>query len=117
MVRSNEEINAIITELKTRRDTRDAAVESAAASLDGSDDVNAAKLRSVNHAKEKLNDKTICVHDSIRLGPNGNYLFMYHTRYDFDDVTHSDGEIDKGLRNLLVDEAFTVTGSTTVENL
>ena len=42
---------------------------------------------------------------------------MYHTRYDFDDVTHSDGEIDKGLRTLLVDEAFTVTGSTTVENL
>ena len=117
MARSSSDIDAIIAGLKANRDTRDAAIETAAAALDGSNDVNAAKLRSLNHTKEKAVDKTICVHDKVKLGPNGNYLFMYHTRYDFADVTHGDGETDKGLRTLLVDESFSVTGATTVENL
>ena len=55
MARSTDEINAIIAELKTRRDTRDAAIESAAAALDGSNEKIAARLRSLKHVKEIAN--------------------------------------------------------------
>lgn len=117
MARSSSEIDAIIAGLKTNRDTRDAAIETAAAELDGSDDKNAGRLREFKHTKEKGIDKTICVHDRVKRDKSGTFIFMYHNRYDFADVTHGDGETDKGLRTLLVDEAFSVTGATTVQDL
>ena len=117
MARSSSDIDAIVAGLKANRDTRDAAIETAAAALDGSDDKNAGRLRSVNHTQEKANDLVICIHDKITKDSSGDYLIMYHTRYAIADVTHSDGETDKGLETLLVDESFSVTGATTVENL
>ena len=117
MTRSSSEIDAIIAELKTNRDAREAAIETAAAALDGVDDKNAKRLRTVDHSKEKLNDKGICVYDKIKKDRDGNFQFVYHTRYTYADVTHGDGGTDKGLRTLLANEAFSVTTATTVENL
>ena len=117
MSRDIDEIEAVILELQEGRDARDTLIENAAIKLDGSDSKNAARLRSVNHSKEIAGGSTICIHDRIRRDDEGNILIMFHTRYDYDDVTNGDGETDLGLRSRLVDESFNVTGSHTVENL
>jgi hypothetical protein len=119
MARSSSDIEAIIAGLKTARDTRDAAIETAAAALDGSDDKNAARLRSVNHASEKSIDSTICVNDKVKKDESGNIMAMFHSRYGLTDVVENGPSpvTVPGLTTLLVDESFTVTGATTVENL
>ena len=119
MARSSSEIDTIIAGLKTARDTRDAAIETAAAALDSSDTKNAARLRSLTHSKEKALDLTICIHDKIKKDSDGNVAFMYHDRHILADHVEN-GETPTtvpGLRTRLVDESFTVTGSTTVEDL
>ena len=116
MARSTSEIDAIIAELKTRRNTRDAAIESAAAALDSSDAKNAGRLRSLKHIKEIENDTYVCVLCRLKRNDEGDVLVMFHNEYYLDDRTIA-SEIIKGLKTLLVDESFTVTGATTVENL
>jgi hypothetical protein len=120
MARSSSDIDTIIAELKTARDTRDAAIETAAAALDGSDDKNAGKLRSLNHAKTKASDKGVCVACNLKKDSAGNIIAMAHVSYNFaDDVDARTGATisNTGLRSLLVDEAFSVPVATTVINL
>ena len=116
MARSTSEIDAIIAELKTRRNTRDAAIESAAAALDSSDAKNAARLRSLKHVKEIANDTEVCQSCTVIKNEAGDVLAMSHVSYNIEDKV-AGGQTDTGLKTLLVDESFTVTGATTVENL
>ena len=119
MARSSSDIDAIIAGLKTARETRDAAIETAAAALNESDPANAARLRSLTHSKEKARDLTICIYDKIKKDSDGNVAFMYHDRFILADQVEN-GETPTtvpGLRTRLADESFTVTGATTVENL
>jgi hypothetical protein len=116
MARTTEEINAIIAELKTRRNTRDAAIESAAAALDSSDAKNAARLRSLKHVKEIANDTDVCQSCTVIKNGAGDIMAMSHVSYNIENQVVG-GETDAGLKTLLVDESFTVTGATTVENL
>jgi hypothetical protein len=116
MARTTDEINAIIAELKTRRNTRDASIESAAVALDSSDTKNAARLRSLKHVKEIANDKEVCVACTVIKNDHGDTIAMKHTSYHLEDQIIG-SETEKGLDTLLVDESFTVTGATTVENL
>jgi len=116
MARSTSDIDAIIAELKTRRNTRDAAIESAAAALDSSDAKNAARLRSLKHVKEIANNVKVCISCKVIKNDTGDTLGISHATYRIDDLVV--GEVtEKGLKTLLVDESFTVTGATTVENL
>ena len=121
MARSTSEIDAIIAELKTRRNTRDAAIETAAAALVDSDAANAARLRSLKHVKEITNDTYVCTRCKLLKHDTGDIAGMSHIEFNFDDtiMPESDGSTTtiKGLKTLLVDESFTVTGATTVENL
>ena len=116
MARSTSDIDAIIAELKTRRNTRDAAIESAAAALDSSDAKNAARLRSLKHVKEIANDTEVCISCRVIKSDAGDILAMTHNSYHIEDQIVSE-VTEKGLKTLLVDESFTVTGATTVENL
>ena len=121
MARSSSEVNAIIAELKTRRNTRDASIESAAVALDGVDDKKAADLRSLKHVKEIANDTYVCISCKVVKGSDGAIIGMSHASYDINDSTGT-GEDGKsktfeGLTSLLVDESVTITGTTTVENL
>ncbi len=119
MARSSSDIEAIIAGLKTARDTRDAAIETAAAAPDGSGEKNATRLRSLNHASEKSLNSTICVNDKVKKDASGNITAIFHSRYGLTDVVESGPSpvTVPGLSTLLVDESFTVTGATTVENL
>ena len=120
MARSNSEIEAIIAGLKTARDTRDAAIETAAAALDDSDAANAARLRSLNHAVTKAADVSVCVACVLKKDSTGKILAMQHTSFDIEDQVDffAGANVTRaGLKSLLVDESFTVTGATTVENL
>ena len=121
MARSTSEVDAIIAELKTRRNTRDAAIESDAAALDSSDAKNAARLRSLKHVKEIANDTYVCTRCKVLKHDTGDITGMSHIEFNFDDtiMPESDGSTTtiKGLKSLLVDESVTITGETTVENL
>ena len=117
MARSSSEIDAIIAELKTARNTRDAAIESAAAALDGSNDKKAARLRSVKHVNEIANDVRVCVACRAKNNDDGAISAMGHSRYYIDDKVHSPSDTEPGLKTLLADEAFSVPVVTTVENL
>jgi len=121
MARTTEEINVIIAELKTHRNTRDASIESAAAALDGTDDKNAKRLRSLRHVKEIANDTYVCTSCRLMRNDDDDVIAMAHEEHEIEDriVTDADGNsvTEKGLKTLLVDESYTVTGSTTVENL
>ena len=121
MARSTSEIDAIIAELKTRRNTRDASIETAAAALDSSDTKNAARLRSLRHVKEIANDTYVCSSCTLMRNDAGDVVAMAHEEHEFEDriVTDRDGNsvTEKGLKTLLVDESYTVTGTTSVENL
>lgn len=116
MARSTDEINAIIAELKTRRDTRNDSIESAAGALDGSNEKIAARLRSLKHVKEIANAKEVCVFCKVIKNDAGEVEAMEHISYYIADEILG-GETQKGLETLLADESFTVTGATTVENL
>ena len=121
MARSTSEIDAIIAELKTRRNTRDAAIESAAAALDSSDAKNAARLRSLKHVKEIANDVEVCISCRVKKDNAGDIMGMSHQSFSIEDSTINDRDGStktlEGLKTLLVDESFTVTGATTGENL
>ena len=117
MARSSSDIDTLIAELKTARNTRDAAIESAAAALDGSNDKNAARLRSLKHVKEIAQDVYLCVACSVMNNSDGTIMAMRHTTYYIDDKVHSPSDTEPGLKTLLADEAFSVPVSTTVTDL
>ena len=123
MVRSNSDIATIIAGLKTNRAARDTAIESAAATLDGSDSTNAARLRDAKHTVEIANDIKLCVKCKIKKNGVGDVLGVVHIRYRLVDsvIQYGDGGSEtltmQGLNTILVDEAVAVTGATTVENL
>ena len=116
MARSNSEIDTIIAELKTRRNTRDAAIEAAAADVDSSDPKRAERLRSLKHVKEMANDTDVCLSCRLSILSDGDFCGMMHTSIHIEDITVG-SETIPGLKTLLIDESYIVTGSTTVENL
>jgi hypothetical protein len=116
MARSSSDIDAIIAGLKANRDTRDAAIETAAAALDGSNDKKAANFRSLKHVKEIANDKEVCISCNLKTDDAGDPIGMTHHTYYIEDITLGSDDIS-GLTTRLADESFTVTGATTVENL
>ena len=120
MARTSEQIEAIITELKSNRDARDAHLESAAEALDGVNDNQAKKLRGFKHTIQKAKDLSLCIRCELRKEEDGRVRFMICEQFDFADreerasgTTYS----IPGIRTRLLDESFTVTGATTVENL
>ena len=123
MVRSNSDIATIIAGLKTNRAIRDTAIEAAAAALDSSDSINAARLRDAKHTVEISNDIKLCVECKIKKDSAGDVLGVVHIRYRLVDNVSQYGDggsqtlTTQGLNTILVDEAVTVTGATTVENL
>ena len=116
MARSLLDIEEIIDELKTMRDIRDVAIESAAADLDNSDSKNASSLRNFKHVNEIANDTDVCHSCKVIRNGDGDVLAMSHISYHIDDKVVG-GEIYRVLRTLLADESVNVTGSTSVENL
>jgi len=120
MARTSEQIEAIIVELKSNRDARDTHFENAALALDGVDDAKAKKLRAFKHVKQKANDQSICVRCELRKEDDGRIRALFCRVHDFVTKVESASGTDitiHGLRDLLADESFTVTGATTVENL
>lgn len=121
MARSTSDIDAIIAELKTRRNTRDAAIETAAAALDDPNAKIASRLRSLKHVKEIANDTEVCVACKVMKNDAGDPIAMSHTSFHIENKVKLAGlpeaTTEPGLTTLLVDESFTVTGATTVENL
>ena len=120
MARTSEQIDAIIAELKSNRDARDTQFENAALALDGVADIKAKKLRGFKHTNEKANDKALCVRCRVRKEEDGRFRYLLCTEFDLEDKTlelPTGTEHAKGLKTLLADESFTITGATTVENL
>ena len=123
MARSSSEIDTLIAELKTARNTRDASIETAAAAQDGSNDKKAARLRSLKHVKEIANDVRLCVRCRAKYNDDGTISAMGHRAFYIDDKVHSrdeDGapnDTELGLKTRLADESFSIAVVTTVENL
>ena len=120
MARTSEQIDAIIAELKSNRDSRDTQFEDAARALDGVDDAKAKKLRGFKHDKQKAADRGICIKCKLRKGTDDKIRALQCTVYDFTTRVegHSGTDITiHGLRDLLADESFSVPNATTVENL
>ena len=121
MARSNVEIESIISELKTNRNARDKQIIDKAAILDGVDDKNAFRLRSLIHVKEIAQDEYVCSSCNVIRNNEGDVVGMSHEEHDLYDITEPsvDGEpvTRKGLYTLLVDESFEVIGSLNVNNL
>ena len=76
MARTSEQIEAIITELKSNRDARDAHLETAAAALDGVNDSQAKKLRGFKHTIQKANDLSLCIRCELRKEEDGRVRLM-----------------------------------------
>ena len=119
MARTTDEINAIIAGLKTNRDTRDAYIEGKAAAFDDSNAYEANQIRGLKHTQSKLLDIWVCVSCKAIKNSDGGVIGFQCTKYLIEDIPDRgrDGETEKGLKTLLVDESFTLTGATTVENL
>ena len=119
MARSTSEIDAIIAGLKTNRDTRDAYIEGKAAAFDDSNAYEANQIRGLKHTQSKLLDIWLCVSCKAMKDRDGGVIGFQCTKYLIEDIPNRgrDGETEQGLKTLLVDESFTITGSNTVENL
>ena len=126
MARSTSEIDAIIAGLKTNRDTRDAYLEGKAAAFDDSNAVEAERIRSLKHTEQATKNIYLCVSCKAIKNSTGGVVGLRCNTYLIEDVSvptrlidgsEVAGLVDKGLKTLLVDESFTVTGATTVENL
>ena len=126
MARSTSEIDAIIAGLKTNRDTRDGYIEGKAAAFDSSDAAEAKRIRSLKHTDQATKNINLCVSCKAIKDSDGNLVGRSCHTYRIEDITGSsrlvngsevEGAVEKGLKSLLVEESFTVTGETTVENL
>ena len=116
MARSSSDINTIIAELTTARNTRDASIETAASALDGSNDKNAARLRSLKHITQIANGIELCYGCRLIKDSDGNPIGMSHDSFYIEDTTLGTESVP-GLRSLLADESFSIAVSTTVSNL
>ena len=117
MARSSDQVNTIIEELKTARGVRDTALEEAAVALDGTNDKHAKRLRNIKHTDEIARGVEICVKCKILRHPDGTPFAQEHATYYIEDTVMDEDYTAPGLKTKLVDESFTITGATTVENL
>ena len=116
MPRNTEDIMDIIDALKQSRDSRDDYIESIAIKYDGSNDIEAHRIRSIKHSQQTIDDKKLCVSCKVVKSSSGGVIGISCTTYPIEDIVYPD-YIEKGLMTLLADENYNIEVNYTVYNL